>query len=179
MLTRHGAPHFLRDLEGVSAGQAKTIIILQPDTAKVGTGPPAADADLLTVQLNHGGRGQHATCNSAPLHLSGVWLLCSFSGTCTCHFHATRLSGSARAVHSHLPNLRLQEPFKNTAATVMALRTTRSHWHPSLQASGQTVVIQTAPDARPVPRTALSGALTIDLQATSLLLHGCHAARVS
>jgi hypothetical protein len=35
VLTRHGAPHFLRDLEGVSAGQAKTIIILQPDTAKV------------------------------------------------------------------------------------------------------------------------------------------------
>ncbi len=35
MLTREGAPHFLRDLEGVSAGQAKTIIILQPDTAKV------------------------------------------------------------------------------------------------------------------------------------------------
>ena len=51
----------------------------------------------------------------------------------------------------------LQEPFKNTAATVMALRTTRSHWHPSLQAAGQNVVIQTAPDARPVPRTALSG----------------------
>ena len=35
VLTRQGAPHFLRDLEGVSAGQAKTIIILQPDTAKV------------------------------------------------------------------------------------------------------------------------------------------------
>ena len=54
-----------------------------------------------------------------------------------------------------------QEPFKNTAATVMALRTTRSHWHPSLQASGQTVVIQTAPDARPVPRSALSGEATV------------------
>lgn len=51
-----------------------------------------------------------------------------------------------------------QEPFKNTAATVMALRTTRSHWHPSLQAADQTVVIQTAPELRPVPQTALSGA---------------------
>ena len=30
------SPHFLRDLEGVSAGQARTIIVLQPDTAKVG-----------------------------------------------------------------------------------------------------------------------------------------------
>lgn len=35
VLTREGSPHFLRDLEGVSAGQAKTIVILQPDTAKV------------------------------------------------------------------------------------------------------------------------------------------------
>lgn len=61
----------------------------------------------------------------------------------------------------------MQEPFKNTAATVMALRTTRSHWHPSLQASGQTVVIQTAPDARPVPHTALSGANQ------QVLLHNC------
>jgi len=83
VLTREGAPHFLRDLEGVSAGQAKTVIVLQPDTAA--------------------------------------------------------------------------EPFKNTAATVMALRTTRSHWHPSLQAADQTVVIQTAPELRPVPQTALSG----------------------
>lgn len=83
VLTREGAPHYLRDLEGVSAGQARTVIILQPDTAT--------------------------------------------------------------------------EPFKNTAATVMALRTTRSNWHPSLQAADQNVVIQTAPEIRPVPDSALSG----------------------
>ncbi len=30
-----GAPHFVKDLAGVSAGQAKTIIVLNPDKAVV------------------------------------------------------------------------------------------------------------------------------------------------
>lgn len=50
VLTRHGAPHFLRDLEGVSAGQAKTIIILQPDTAKVG---PRAAVTAAQSPVSH------------------------------------------------------------------------------------------------------------------------------
>ncbi len=42
VLTREGSPHFLRDLEGVSAGQARTVIVLQPDTAKAN--PPSSHA---------------------------------------------------------------------------------------------------------------------------------------
>ena len=33
--TRSGAPHALADLEKVAAGQARTIILLQPDSAQV------------------------------------------------------------------------------------------------------------------------------------------------
>jgi hypothetical protein len=36
VLTREGAPHCVRDLESVSAGSAKTIILLHPEKAKVG-----------------------------------------------------------------------------------------------------------------------------------------------
>ena len=35
--TRSGAPHAIADLEKVAAGQARTIIILQPDQEEVGT----------------------------------------------------------------------------------------------------------------------------------------------
>ncbi len=34
--TRSGAPHSIADLEKVAAGQARTIIILQPDQEQVG-----------------------------------------------------------------------------------------------------------------------------------------------
>lgn len=33
--TRSGAPHALADLEKVAAGQARTIILMQPDSAQV------------------------------------------------------------------------------------------------------------------------------------------------
>ena len=40
--TRSGAPHAIADLEKVAAGQARTIIVLQPDVEEVN--PPASTA---------------------------------------------------------------------------------------------------------------------------------------
>jgi len=144
VLTREGAPHYLRDLEGVSAGQARTVIVLQPDTAKVSTHDSVCSWLLIVSP-------QQSITNC----LSKIWAVYEQSKRrpaiilFICNAH-----GSIRADCDWCT---AQEPFKNTAATVMALRTTRSHWHPSLQAGGQTVVIQTAPELRPVPRSALSG----------------------
>ena len=46
-----GAPHFVKDLASVSAGQAKTIIVLNPDKAVVGSLRPACSLSTYSLPI--------------------------------------------------------------------------------------------------------------------------------
>ncbi|DBB16525.1 TPA: hypothetical protein ACH3X3_014790 [Trebouxia sp. C0006] len=54
VITREGAPHFVKDLAGVSAGQAKTIIVLNPDKAV-----DAVKSKTATVLAIEAARSRH------------------------------------------------------------------------------------------------------------------------
>lgn len=58
VITRQGSPHFLKDLDKVSAGFAKTIIVLNPD------GPRDHTANMVRPQPT----GQwHLYCQIRPI----------------------------------------------------------------------------------------------------------------
>ena len=51
IVSNAGAPHFLKDLATVSAGQAKTIVVLNPDKAVVSPSSPLAVFPRLMLRL--------------------------------------------------------------------------------------------------------------------------------